>query len=295
MSAEMLLQASRATRLNSFHKVLTRLQHGLIYLVLGLIGFGFIAPFLWMILTALKPTPQILVFPPVIIPSPLQWNNFVEAMNHVPFARYFQNSLFLCTTVLIGTLISNTLIAYGFSRIQWRGRDVVFVIVLATMMLPPQVTMIPIYVIFRKLGWVGGYLPLIVPAYLGSPFFIFLLRQFFLGIPSELSDAARIDGCSEFGILWYVIVPLAKPVLVTVGLLSFINTWNDFQGPLIYLTDQNLYTVSLGLQQFIQRYFTPWNLLMAAAALVILPVLLVFIYAQRYIVEGISLTGFGGR
>jgi multiple sugar transport system permease protein len=216
-------------------------------------------------------------------------------LKYAPFARYFLNSFLLCGTVVIGTLFSNTLISYGFSRIRWVGRDVVFVIVLGTLMLPSQVTMIPVYIIFRKLGWVGGYLPLMVPSFLGNAYYIFLLRQFFRGIPFELSDAARIDGCSEFGILWYIILPLAKPALITITLFAFIGTWNDFLGPLIYLHDQNLYTVTLGLQSFISRYWTPMNLMMAAATISILPVLIIFIWAQRFFVEGVSITGLSGR
>lgn len=295
MRAEAALRSVQVTRLHRRRQAWTMFQHGLIYLVLGLVGFGFLAPFLWMILTALKTTPQLFVWPPVIIPYPLQWKNFSDAMTFAPFGRYFLNSLLLCSTVVLGTLFSNTLIAYGFSRIRWIGRDVVFVIVLATLMLPGQVTMIPVYIIFRTLGWVGGYLPLIVPAYMGSAYYIFLLRQFFRGIPYELSDAGRIDGCTEFGILWYLILPLAKPALVTVTLFTFIGTWNDFLGPLIYIHDQKLYTVTLGLQSFISRYWTPMNLMMAASTIAILPVLLVFIYAQRFFVEGISITGLGGR
>jgi multiple sugar transport system permease protein len=248
-----------------------------------------------MIITSLKATAEIFVFPPVFIPHLPQWNNYVEAMKFAPFGRYYLNSLFLCIMVVSGTLISNILIAYGFSRVKWVGRDVVFVIVLATMMLPAQVTMIPVYIIFRKLGWIGSYLPLIVPAYMGSAYFTFLLRQFFRGIPFELSDAARIDGCSEVGILWYIILPLAKPALVMVTLFAFIGTWNDFLGPLIYLHDSKLFTVTLGLQSFISRYWTPMNLMMAAATVAIIPVLLVFIWAQRFFVEGISITGLGGR
>lgn len=295
MKADLAMLNAHAAQLRTRRKILNIITQIVLYIILLICGFAFIAPFLWMILTAVKHISQIFVYPPVLLPIPPQWHNFPEAMQYAPFGRYYLNSFFLCFTVVLGTLISNTLIAYGFSRIRWVGRDVVFVIVLATLMLPSQVTMIPIYIIFRKLGWVGGYLPLIVPSYLGSAYFIFLLRQFFRGIPFELSDAARIDGCSELGILYYVILPLAKPALVTVGLFSFIGTWNDFLGPLIYLHNQDLYTVTLGLQSFISRYWTPMNLMMAAATLAVIPVLVVFIYAQRFFVEGISITGLSGR
>jgi len=272
-----------------------RLLHLLLHIGLLVSGILFIAPFLWMVVTSLKVNAQVFTWPPIWIPNPVQWVNYHDALTFLPFARYFFNSALLCTAVVLGTLISNTLIAYGFSRIDWIGRDVVFVIVLATMMLPFQVTMIPVYIIFRKLGWIGGFLPLTVPSYLGSAYYTFLIRQFFRSIPSELSDAARIDGASEFGIFTRVILPLSKPVLVTVALFSFIFTWNDFLGPLIYLRDERLYTVTLGLQQFQSRYVTPMNQLMAASTVAIIPVIVVFLFAQRWFVEGISITGLGGR
>lgn len=265
------------------------------FILIILCGLWFIAPFFWMISTSLKTNAQIFTYPPIIFPLQPQWKNFYDAFTFAPFGRYYLNSLIICTSVVIGTLLSNTLIAYGFSRIKWVGRDVVFVIVLATLMLPSQVTMIPVYIIFNKLGWIGSYLPLIVPSFFGNAYFTFLLRQFFRGIPFELSDAARIDGCSEVGILWHIILPLARPALVAVTLFSFIWTWNDFLGPLIYLHDSDLYTVTLGLQSFISRYWTPMNLLMAASAIAILPVLVVFIWAQRFFIEGISITGLSGR
>jgi multiple sugar transport system permease protein len=264
-------------------------------IVLLAAGVSFVAPFLWMVLTSLKPPEQIFTWPPTLLPRPPQWRTYYEAMTFVPFARYFRNSFLLCLTVVTGTLVSNTLIAYGFARIDWIGRDVVFLLVLATMVLPAQVTMIPVYMIFRRLGWIGTFLPLMVPSFFGSAYFTFLLRQFFLGIPFELSDAARIDGCSELGILLHVVLPLAKPALATVALFSFIYTWNDFMGPLIYLQKEELYTVTIGLQQFQSRYVTPINQLMAAATVVMMPVLLVFFAAQRVFMRGIALTGLGGR
>lgn len=272
-----------------------RVWHSVLHVALLLSGIVFVAPFLWTVVTSLKVSAQIFTWPPIFIPQPIQWRNYYDAMTFVPFGRYFLNSLFLCLIVAIGTLLSNTLVAYGFSRIDWIGRDVVFILVLSTIMLPSQVTMIPVYIIFRNLGWIGGFLPLTVPAFVGSAYFTFLLRQFFRTIPFELSDAARIDGCSELGILRYVILPLSKPVLTTVALFTFIGTWNDFLGPLIYLHDQKLYTVALGLQQFQSRYVTPINQLMAASTMAIIPVLIVFLLAQRMFIEGITITGLSGR
>jgi multiple sugar transport system permease protein len=267
----------------------------LVHVLLLIAGIVFIAPFLWMIVTSLKLNEQVFTWPPTFIPNPVCWNNYYEAMTFLPFGRYFLNSTLLCTVVVLGTLLSNTLVAYGFARVDWIGRDVVFVFVLATMMLPAQVTMIPVYIIFRKLGWIGGYLPLTVPAFLGSAYYAFLIRQFFRSIPFELSDAALIDGASEFGIFARIILPMSKPVIATVALFSFINTWNDFMGPLIYLHDERLYTVTLGLQQFQSRYVTPMNQLMAASTVAIVPVVVIFLLAQRLFVEGISITGLGGR
>jgi multiple sugar transport system permease protein len=269
--------------------------HPMLHILLLVSGISFVAPFLWMVVTSLKVSEQIFTWPPVLIPNPVQWINYYDALTFLPFGRYFLNSIVLCVVVALGTLISNTLVAYGFSRIDWIGRDVVFVLVLSTMMLPSQVTMIPVYIIFRKLGWIGGFLPLTVPSFLGSAYYTFLMRQFFRTIPFELSDAARIDGASELGIFHRVILPLSKPALTTVALFTFIATWNDFLGPLIYLRDERLYTVTLGLQQFQSRYVTPMNQLMAASTVAVIPVILVFLLAQRMFIEGISITGLGGR
>jgi len=267
----------------------------LVYILLLVAGIVFVAPFLWMVSTSLKINAQVFSWPPILIPHPVRWVNYYDALTFLPFGLFFRNSTIVCTLVVLGTLLSNTLVAYGFARIDWIGRDAVFVLVLATMMLPMQVTMIPVYIIFRKLGWIGTFAPLTVPAFLGSAYYAFLMRQFFRSIPFELSDAARIDGASEFGIFWRIILPMSKPVLTTVGLFAFIYTWNDFMGPLIYLHDEKLYTVQLGLQQFQSRYVTPMNQLMAASAVAIVPVVVVFLLAQRMFVEGISITGLGGR
>ena len=269
--------------------------HPMLHILLLVSGISFVAPFLWMVVTSLKVSEQIFTWPPVLIPNPVQWINYYDALTFLPFGRYFLNSIVLCVVVALGTLISNTLVAYGFSRIDWIGRDGVFVLVLSTMLLPSQVTMIPMYIIFRKLGWIGGFLPLTVPSFLGSAYYTFLMRQFFRTIPFELSDAARIDGASELGIFYRVILPLSKPALTTVALFTFIFTWNDFLGPLIYLRDERLYTVTLGLQQFQSRYVTPMNQLMAASTVAIIPVIVVFLLAQRMFIEGISITGLGGR
>lgn len=254
----------------------------------------FALPFVWMVSTSLKYDHQLFTIPPQWIPRPATFSHYLEAVTVVPFMTYFKNTLIICLANVIGTLVSSSLIAYGFSKIRWKGRDVLFVVMLSTMMLPYQVIMIPIFLVFRNLGWVGTFKPLIIPSFFGNPFFIFLLRQFFMTIPQELSDASKIDGATEAQILMKIILPLAKPALATVALFTFINHWNDFLGPLIYLTDSAKYTISLGLRQFQSAHDTQWQNLMAASTLSILPIILVFFFAQKTFVKGITLTGLKG-
>jgi multiple sugar transport system permease protein len=197
---------------------------------------------------------------------------------------------------VVGTVLSSALVAYGLSRIRWKGREALFTLTLSTMMIPFPVLMIPLYSVFRELGWIGTLMPLWVPAFFGSAFNIFLLRQFFLTIPAELSDAARIDGCSEFGIFWRVILPLARPALAVVALFHFLYVWNDFLGPLIFLTEPQTFTMALGLQQYQSQHGgSEWHLLMAAAVLLVLPIVVLFFLAQKTFIQGISTTGMGGR
>ncbi len=251
-------------------------------------------PFAWMVATSLKTDSQVHAYPPVWLPSPLLWANYPKAIHYIPFLHYMANTLFVCFFTVLGTLVSCSLVAYSFAKIRWPGRDALFVLVLATLMLPGQVTMIPVFVIFRWLGWIGSYKPLIVPHFFGSAFFIFLLRQFFLTIPQELSDAAKVDGAGELSIYRKVILPLSKPALITVGLFTFIGAWNDFLGPLLYLNDDSKYTLSLGLQQFVGQHGQEWQLLMAAATVMVLPIIILFLTAQKSFVKGIALTGLKG-
>lgn len=262
-------------------------------LIAGAIVFLF--PFLWMLSTALKPIEQVMTLPPRWIPKPILWRNFIEVFKTVPFLKYTINTLYVSVLTIIGTLISSSLVGYGFSRIKWRGRNTLFIFVLATMMIPFPVTMIPLYAVFRRLHWIGTFMPLWVPAFFGNAFSIFLLRQFFLTIPRELSEAAVVDGCSELRIFSQIILPLARPALLVVALFQFMYTWNDFLGPLIYLTSQDKFTLSLGLQFFQSQHGgTQWNLLMAAATMMLIPVVILFLFTQRYFIEGISLTGLKG-
>lgn len=271
-----------------------RSQIALIHAALIALSIVSLLPFAWMVTTSLKADAQVHAYPPVWIPSPIVWGNYPSAIHYIPFLHYMKNTLFVCVLSVLGTLLSCSLVAYSFAKIRWPGRDAVFVLVLATLMLPGQVTMIPVFAIFRWLGWIGSYKPLIVPHFLGSAFYIFLLRQFFLTIPQELSDAAKVDGASDLTIYRIIMLPLSKPALITVGLFTFIGAWNDFLGPLLYLNDDSKYTLSLGLQQFVGQHGQEWQLLMAAATVMVMPIITVFLVAQKAFVKGIALTGIRG-
>lgn len=225
-----------------------------------------------------------------------RWDNYinaVKAMKHFPL--YLKNTLILCLLTVIGTVLSSAFAAYGFSCIEWRGRDKVFLLALATMMIPFPVVMVPLYCLFRWLEWIGTLRPLWVGAFFAGAFNVFLLRQFFLTIPKDLADAARVDGCSEFRIFWQIMLPLCKPALMVVGLFQFMGTWNDFLGPLIFLTDQRDFTLALGLQFFQSQHGgTEWHYLMAASTIVALPIIVLFFFAQRTFIEGISMSGLKG-
>ncbi len=272
------------------------LQRLCLYAMLLLGAVVFITPFAWMLSTSLKPLNETMTVPPRWLPSQIQWENYPRAIEEMKmFWRYTGNTIYLCAMTVIGTVLSSSLAAYGFSRIEWRGRDKVFVLVLATMMIPFPVVMVPLYTLFRELGWIGSFKPLWVPSFMAGAFNVFLLRQFFLTLPKELSEAAKIDGASEWQIFCQVVLPLAKPALIVVALFQFMATWNDFLGPLIYLTDQSDFTLALGLQAYQSKEGgTDWHYLMAASTLVVIPVVVLFFLTQRYFVEGIATTGGKG-
>jgi multiple sugar transport system permease protein len=266
----------------------------LTYIVLLPAAMVFLLPFLWMLSTSLKPDAQLFAYPPVWIPSPLQWQNYPKAVVYIPFFIYLRNTVIIALGSMIGATISSSLVAYSLARIRWPGRQILLLLTIATLMLPYQVTLIPVFLVFKRLGWVGDFRPLIVPHLFGVAYYIFLLRQFFATIPHELSEAARIDGANEFRIYWSIVMPLAKPALATVAVFQFIASWRDYLGPLIYLNDQNLYTLSLGLQQYSSQYGREWGLLMSAAVLITLPPIIVFFLTQRTFVQGVTLTGIKG-
>lgn len=249
----------------------------------------FVFPMLWMLSTSLKPIEQTMIFPPKWFPEPFQWKNYIDAVNYIPFFTYTVNTLIVCVLGVIGAVMSNALVAYSFARLQWPGRDVLFGFTLATMMIPFPVVMVPLYSVFRELGWIGTLLPLWVPQFFANAFFIFLLRQFFLRVPKDLAEAAQMEGASELRIFWTIYLPLAKPALAVVALFTFINSWNDFLGPLLYLTEQSTFTLSLGLQFYQSQHGgTQWHLLMAASTLVTLPMVLLFFFTQRAFLRGLT-------
>ncbi len=257
-------------------------------------GILFIAPFVWMLSTSLKGDVGMFDLPPKWIPEPLQWDNYVKAVQSFPFVRYSLNTLFLTGVTMIGSVLSSSIVAYAFARLRWPGRNAWFIVLLATMMLPSQVTMIPVFILFKKLHWIDTYLPLTVPFFFGGAFYIFLMRQFFMTIPKELAEAAKIDGCKEFFIFSRIYLPLSKPALATLAIFTFMGTWNDFLGPLIYLNTPDKFTLALGLRSFQMQYGTRWNVMMAASIIVMMPTLLLFFTCQKYFIEGITLTGVKG-
>lgn len=263
-----------------------------VYVLLTIGSLAFLFPLIWMVTTALKPDTQLFAYPPEWIPRPPVWSNFRDAIEYFPFWRYFWNSTVVTVLSVFGQVFSASIVAYGFAKLRWPGREVVFFLVLATLMIPSQVTMIPQFVIFTWVGWVDTLLPLIVPSFFGGGAFnVFLFRQYYRTIPREYNDAARIDGASEWRIYWQVILPQSKPVIATASIFAFLWTWNDFMGPVIYLHSPENFTLPIGLRAFQQQTGTEWDLLMAASLIVMLPVIILFFVLQRYFVQGMSMSG----
>ncbi len=261
------------------------------YVLMTVIGIILLIPLLWMVFTSLKPMEEIVRYPQTFFPEKIVWENYLDTIAAFPFWRYARNTLFITVLVVIGNVLSNSFIAYGFAKLDFPGKKLMFALVLSTMMIPGFVTMIPQYVLFSKIGWVGTYLPLIVPSFFGNAFNIFLMRQFYLSINNELIEAAEIDGANHLYIWSHLMLPLTKPALITIAINSFNAAWNDFLGPLLYIQDQEKYTLQIGLQVFQNQATTQWNYLMAGATLVLIPTILLFFFAQRYFIEGMDLTG----
>ena len=248
-------------------------------------------PILWMVCTALKSPQEVAQYPPTLIPQVPMFENFAIAWTKAPFTKYTINTLVIVVFTIIGNVLVTSFVAYGFAKIEFKGRKPLFKIVLATMMIPGFVTLVPTYVIFSKIGWVGTYLPLIIPAFTGNAFHIFMMRQFYRTIPNELMEAAKVDGAGHFYIWGKLMMPLIKPILATIALVSFKGAWSDFQGPLLYINDQKLYTLQLGLQVFKGQGYTEWNYLMAVSFLSMIPILLLFFCFQNYFIEGMNVGG----
>jgi len=269
------------------------------YLLLAAGAIFMLFPFAWMLSSSLKEAGDVLKFPPEWIPSPVVWRNYIDAMtlDYAPFGIFFKNTIIITFIAVFGQLLSSSAVGYSFARLRWSGRGPLFIVLLATMMLPYQVTLIPVFILFKKLGWVDTLLPLTVPAFFGDAFYVFLFRQFMMTIPTEMDDAARIDGCGTAGIYSRIIVPLSTPVLLTAAIFIFLSQWNDFLGPLIYLNSTHNYTLSLGLR-IVQGYggygVQRWHLLMAASLIVMSPVLALFFLAQRYFIQGVVISGVKG-
>jgi multiple sugar transport system permease protein len=270
------------------------------HLLLIVLAVPALLPLVWMASTSLKTDAQIYASggdgaPAIslasLVPRPVQWSNYPKALEAVPLTGYLRNTLRLCLVTVIGAVFSSAVVAYGFARLRFRGKELLFMLMLATMALPGQVTMIPVFALFRRLGWYGTYLPLTVPAFFGSPFYIFLLTQFYRTVPEELSEAARVDGAGEWRIFWRILLPLSKPALATCALFQFLGAWNDFFGPLLYLNDPSRYTLAYGLQQFLSQRGGQWSQLMAASTLFALPIIVLFFLTQRTFIQGIATTG----
>jgi len=267
---------------------------GASYLVLLIGSAAFLLPFAWMISTSLKTQEQVYAFPIEWIPKPFQWSNYVDVFAAAPMARYILNTCILTFFGVLGSLVGSSIAAYAFARMRFPGRDAMFFVMLATMMVPTWVTLIPSYIIFGKVHWLDTYLPLIVPAFFALPFNTFLLRQFFLGIPVELEDAAKIDGAGTIRIFFSIVLPLAKPALIIVAIFSFLAHWNEFLGPLVYLQSQDKFPLSLGIMNFVGEQSQNFALMMGAATIAMLPCIILFFIAQRWFIQGIVITGVKG-
>jgi multiple sugar transport system permease protein len=263
------------------------------HLILIMVGLLFLIPFAWLFLTSFKTEDEIFVIPIQWLPSRLQWDNYINAVMMIPFVKYTWNTILISFLSVLGVVVLSPIVAYGFSRIDFKGRNALFMLMLSTLMLPAQVTMIPLYVMFNKMDMLNSYWPLVLTTWFGTgmAYNVFMVRQFFNGIPYELSESAKIDGASEFRIYSQIILPLAKPAILTIGLFTFLFAWGDFQGPLIYLNDQEKWTLSIGLKQFIRENRVAWGPLMAAATLFTIPIIALYFFVQKKFIEGITITG----
>ncbi|MCB0111386.1 MAG: carbohydrate ABC transporter permease [Caldilineaceae bacterium] len=273
----------------------TRLGHLLLHFVMILLGATFLMPLAWVISTSLKLPGQVFITPIEWIPTEPKWSNYWEVFERLPFHLFIRNSFYVTIMGTLGTVFSSLTVAFGLARLRWPGRDLLFTVLLATMMLPGVVTMIPIFIIFKEIGWVGTFFPLWVPSWFGIAFYIFLMRQYMMTLPRELDEAAKMDGASNLRILWQVIAPLCGPAIATVTIFAFLQHYNAFMEPLIYISENEMFTLPLGLLWFKGRFGNFWHLVMAASMITITPVIFLFFVAQRYFVRGAQFTGLAGR
>jgi len=266
------------------------------YLLLCMAAAFLLFPLIWMVSSSLKPDGMEFVYPPKLLPNPIMWENFPRAFTVQPLLLFTRNSAIVAIATTIGSVVSSSMVGYGFARLRFWGRNFWFAVLVSTMILPEIVTLIPTFLLFRAIGWNNTFLPLIVPFWLGGgPFKVFLMRQFYLGLPVELEEAARIDGAGTLTIWLRIMAPLAAPAHIAVAIFSFIGAWNEFLRPLVYLSDQRLWTFAVGLKFFIHENYANWNLIMAAALAMMLPVAILFLIAQRYFVQGVAVSGLSGR
>ena len=264
------------------------------YILVIVLSFIFFSPFLIMVTTALKTNADAFQLPVKLFPREVIWNNFPEAMAKIPYVRYMMNTIFITLLSVIGQMVATPLVAYSLAKIKWKGAPIISALIMGTMMIPYTVTMIPLYKILSRLGFTNTYVPLILPTFFGSPFYIIIMRQFFAGLPNSLMEAAKIDGAGEFKRYIAIALPLSRPALTTVGIYAFINAWSDYLAPLIYINKTEKLTLSLGLQGFLNQYSVDWTHLMAAATIFVIPVVIFFLFFQRNFVEGIATSGIKG-
>lgn len=286
-------QEEKVKKLSSL-KTKNQVKQIIVYILLISLSVVFLFPLLWMISTSFKPENEAMRFPPRLLPNVWDWWNYHDAFEIVPLGRFYLNSIIVASVGTFGTVISSSLVAYGFARIKATGRSFWFALVLATLMLPPQVTMIPVYVIWSRLGFVDSFVPLVLPAFLGNSYYVFLLRQFFRTIPKEIEESAYLDGANTFQIFYKLIIPMSRAAIITVTLLQFMALWNDFMGPLIYLQTESKQTLALGITRFQGALTTYWGPMMAASVLMLIPLMLIFFVGQKYFVKGIATTGTKG-
>ena len=285
------------TQLTRPQPFLTRINwgHVVVHIILITGAIVFLTPFIWVISTSLKEASDTYQFPPEFIPDPVRWQNYPDALTALPFVTFFRNTIYLAFMRMIGLLLTCSMAGFAFGKLRWKGRNTMFFVVLVTLMIPVEVTLVPRYILFAKLGWVGTFAPLIVPAFFAeNAFFVFLFRQFFMTMGQDIIDAARIDGCNFFQVYWRIIVPNSKAVFMVVAIFVIQNNWDGFLLPLIFLTDRSQYTLALGLRLFNEQFYSQVHLLMAASVVVILPIVLMFFFLQRFFIQGIVFTGVKG-